>query len=330
MLITLGSPPSDTETESWYGVVAAAHARDLPASTPERSRVETDGKLRVPPVGARTVHVAAVDSGGAYEGVASLVLFTEENNRHTAFLDTLMVRPDARRHGVGATLWAAIRAELVADGRTSVSTVLELGGAGEAFVDSLGFTNVLPVGRYVQRVRQVLEGIPLPDRPALPEGLRFTDWQGVVPDHLAEAFTRAHEPLGDVQRGRLDERTPCWDAARIRAAAQLVEERGGTLFTSAVLDTTDGDAVVAYTEVALAAPSDIRAVQYDTLVVPSHRGRGLGRAVKRHHLERLHELRPGVREISTVVADDNRPMLAVNEALGYRRERPAGIFQTKL
>ncbi|MFI6699643.1 GNAT family N-acetyltransferase [Streptomyces sp. NPDC050509] len=330
MLITLGSPPSDAETESWYGVVTVAHARDLPASTPERSRVETEGKLRVPPVGGRTVHLAAVGPGGAYEGVASLVLFTEENNRHTAFLDTLMVRPDARRHGVGATLWAAIRAELVADGRTSVSTVLELGGAGEAFVDSLGFTNVLPLGRYVQRVRQVLEGIPLPDRPALPDGLRFTDWQGVVPDGLAAAFTRAHEPLGDVQRGQLDERTPCWDTGRIRAAARLVGERGGTLFTSAVLDTTDGDAVVAYTEVALAAPADIRAVQYDTLVVPSHRGLGLGRAVKRHHLERLHELRPGVREISTTVADDNRPMLAVNEALGYRRERPAGVFQTKL
>ncbi|MFC9427422.1 GNAT family N-acetyltransferase [Streptomyces sp. NPDC056987] len=330
MLITLGSPPSDAETESWYGVVAAAHARDLPASVPERSRVETEGKLRMPPVGGRSLHLAAVAPDGAYEGVASLVLFTERNNRHTAFLDTLIVRPDARRHGIGAALWAAIRAELVAGGRTSVSTVLELGGAGEAFVDSLGFTNVLPLGRYLQRVRQVLEGIPLPAHPALPDGLRFTDWQGVVPDRLAEAFTRAHEPLSDLQRGQLDERTPCWDTDRIRAAARLVEERGGTLFTSAVLDTNDADAVVAYTEVALAAPSDVRAVQYDTLVVPSHRGRGLARAVKRHHLERLHELRPGIREISTTVADDNRPMLAVNEALGYRRERPAGVFRTKL
>ncbi|MEV7087472.1 GNAT family N-acetyltransferase [Streptomyces sp. NPDC093085] len=340
MLITLGTPPSDAETDSWYGIAAAAHARDLPASTPERSRIETEGKLRVPPVGARTVHWAWAAPDGSYEGIASLVLPGEAVNRHTASLDTLVVRPDARRRGIGAALWAAVRAELVADGRASVSTVLEVGGAGEAFVDSLGFTNVLPLGRYVQRVRPVLEGIPLPDRPALPAGLRFTDWWGVVPDHLTAAFTRAHEPLSELQRGRLDGRTPHWDTDRIRAAARVVEARGGMLLTSAVLDpgagsgpgsgSGTGDDIVAFTQVALAAPGDTRAVQLDTLVVPSHRGRGLGRAVKRHHLERLHELLPGVREIGTVVADDNRPMLAVNEALGYRRERPAGVFQTKL
>ncbi|MFE7568927.1 GNAT family N-acetyltransferase [Streptomyces sp. NPDC057539] len=110
----------------------------------------------------------------------------------------------------------------------------------------------------------------------------------------------------------------------------MIEERGGVVLTAAVLDTTDGDAVVAYTEVVLSDPAGTRAIQYDTVVVPAHRGRGLGSAVTRLLRGRLGELHPGVREISTIVADENASMPAVNEALGYRRERPAGIFRMKL
>lgn len=67
---------------------------------------------------------------GSYDGVASLLLFTDERNRHTAVLDVLAVRPEARKRGTGTALWAAARAELAADGRTSVSTVLDPFGGG--------------------------------------------------------------------------------------------------------------------------------------------------------------------------------------------------------
>jgi len=66
------------------------------------------------------------------------------------------------------------------------------------------------------------------------------------------------------------------------------------------------------------------------VVVPAHRGRGIGRAVKRHMMATVAEARPAVREIGTTVADENGPMLAVNERLGYRRERTAGYFQVTL
>ncbi|MFJ2112594.1 MULTISPECIES: GNAT family N-acetyltransferase [unclassified Streptomyces] len=325
MLITLGNLPSDTETDAWHAVVVAAHDHDLPASVPEPSRVETAGKLRVPSASGRQVHLARVAPDGSYEGVASLLLFAGADNRHTACLSALVVRPDARRHGIGAELWTAIRAELTADGRVSVSALLEVGGAAEAFVDSLGFVNVLPLSWYVQRVPQALEEVPAP---VLPDGLRFVDWSGVVPDAHADAFAEARNTMRDAPGGHLDAVVDRWDARRVRAAARVVVDRGGEVLTSAVLD--GGGAVVAYTEVVLADPTDTRAVQYDTVVVPDRRGHGLGRAVKRHLLDSLSALRPCVREISTVVADDNTTMLAVNESLGYRRERPAGVFQTKL
>ncbi|RDG36814.1 GNAT family N-acetyltransferase [Streptomyces corynorhini] len=327
MLITLGNSPSAAETAAWHAVVVAAHDLDLPASVPEPSITETVGKLRVPSTGGRSVHMATTAPDGSYTGVASLMLFTEPANRHRAFLNALVVRPDARRHGVGAALWAAVRDELSSAGRGSVATVLEVGGAGEAFVDSLGFTNVLPLGWYVQRVRRALEEIP---PPSLPAGLRFADWTGVVPDAYAASFALAHEAMNDAPAGELAEGAERWDAERVRAAARVIEERGGVIHTSVVLDAARGDAVVAYTEVVLRDPADTRALQYDTVVVPDSRGHGLGRAVKRHLLDGLCELRPGVREITTTVADENTGMLAVNESLGYRRERAAGVFQLKL
>ncbi|MFD3519592.1 GNAT family N-acetyltransferase [Streptomyces sp. NPDC058653] len=331
MLMTLGTPPSEAETDAWHDVIAAAHLQDVPASVPEPGRTETAGKLRVQPPHARMLRLVWAAPDGSYDGVAALLLFTEEGNRHTALLDALVVRPEARRRGVGARLWSAIRAELTADGRTSVSTMLELGGAGEAFVDGLGFGKALPLAWYVQRVREANTRLP---QARLPDGYRFEDWNGVVPDALAEEFARAHDVMRDAPGG-VEERTPRWDAERVRGAARLVDDRGGIILTSVVLAEADGagegvDRVAAYTELVLRDPSHTRALQYDTVVVPEHRGRGLGRAVKRHLLGRLAERHPRVREISTTVADDNAPMLAVNAALGYRRERPAAIFQAKL
>lgn len=330
MLMTLGTPPSEAETDAWHDVIAAAHLQDVPASVPEPGRTETAGKLRVRSPNARMLHLVWAAPDGSYDGVATLLLFTEESNRHTAFLDALVVRPEARRRGVGAQLWGAIRAELTADGRSSVSTMLELGGAGEAFVDGLGFSKVLPLAWYVQRVPEADAELP---EARLPDGYRFVDWEGVVPDALADEFARAHEVMEDAPSGGMDEQTPSWDRERVRGAARLIDDRGGILLTSVVLADADGTgtgSVAAYTELVLRDPSHARALQYDTVVVPEHRGRGLGRAVKRHLLGTLAERHPGVREVSTSVADDNAPMLAVNAALGYRRERPVGIFQAKL
>ncbi|WP_405675971.1 GNAT family N-acetyltransferase [Streptomyces sp. NBC_01511] len=343
MLMTLGTPPSEAETDAWHDVIAAAHLQDVPASVPEPGRTETAGKLRVESPNGRMLHLVWAAPDGSYDGVATLLLFTEESNRHTAFLDALVVRPEARRRGVGGQLWGAIRAELTADGRSSVSTMLELGGAGEAFVDGLGFSKVLPLAWYVQRVREAHAELP---QPRLPDGYRFADWEGVVPDALADEFARAHDVMRDAPSGGVDEQTPSWDAERVRGAARLIDDRGGIILTSVVLAEADGTgtgaadstggagtgvgSVAAYTELVLRDPSHTRALQYDTVVVPEHRGRGLGRAVKRRLLSTLTERHPGVREISTSVADDNAPMLAVNAALGYRRERPAGIFQAKL
>ncbi|MFJ9338142.1 GNAT family N-acetyltransferase [Streptomyces sp. NPDC101733] len=316
----LSVPPTDAETDLWWALQVAAHAADaadLPG-LPAPARVETAGRLRVAPVRGRLVHWATGDG----DGQAALLLFTDPGNTHTAFLEELTVRPDARRRGLGTALWERVREELLAGGRTSVELVADLGGPGAAFAGSLGFRNVLPMGWYVQDLAD-----RAPEAPAAP-GYEFLTWPGPVPEEWAGAAAVAHGAMEDAPGGDGDERFPSWTGERVRAVQQLVVDRGGEIITVAAV-TPDGE-VAAYTVLVLPDPQGSRALQYDTVVVPGHRGRGLGRAVKLRMVAEAAARRPGLRRIGTTVADENTSMRAVNEALGYRRERAAALFQLKL
>ncbi|NXY94991.1 GNAT family N-acetyltransferase [Streptomyces sp. BR123] len=316
----LTPPPSDAEAEAWRKVLADALAADLPQlSAP--TRVEVAGRLRVPPARGRAALWAAED------GVAGLLLFTDEENRHTAFLDVLTVRPRARRQGLGTALWQQVREELLARGRTSVTAQIDLGGPGQAFAESLGFTSVLSMAWYVQDVPQAQRSLPVREA-AAPPGYELVCWPGPVPDAWAAAAARAHCAMDDAPTGDADVQVPAWTPDRLHAAQQLILDRGGALTTVAAV-TPEGE-VAAYTELVLPDPDGPRALQYDTVVVPGHRGLGLGRTVKLRMLAEAADRHPALRAVATTVADENAPMRAVNEALGYRRERGTALFQLTL
>ncbi|MEU6861719.1 GNAT family N-acetyltransferase [Streptomyces sp. NPDC046876] len=331
----LTPPPSDAEADAWRDVLAAVQAADLP-QLPPPSRVEVSGRIQAAPTRGRAAlwaaeagaagaagDGAARDRAAGMLGVAGLLLFSDEGNRHTAFLDVLAVRPGARRQGHGTALWQRVREALLADGRSSVSAVVDLGGPGQAFAESLGFTEALRMAWYVQDVTA-----PGPEQVPLPPGYTLPCWPGLVPDAWAEAAATAHGAMEDAPSGETDELIETWTAGRLHAAQQLILDRGGAITTVAAA-TPQGE-VAAYTELVLPDPDGPRAIQYDTVVVPGHRGRGLGRAVKLRMLAEAAARHPALRTIATTVADDNAPMRAVNETLGYRRERAAAVFQLKL
>lgn len=319
-------PPTDAETDAWIAVLTAAQAVDLPQAPPP-SRTEVAGRLRVTPARGRAALWAA--DGGA--GVAALLLFTDEANAHTAYLDVLAVRPDARRRGLGRALWEQVRAELLAQGRSSVMTLVDLGGPGERFARSLGFQNALPMAWYEQDVTrqpQAAAGATSPVAAAIAPGYALRAWHGLVPDDWAGPLATAHGAMDDAPTGDIDEKTETWTPDKLHAAHRLILDRGGEITTVAAV--TAAGEVAAYTELVLPDPAGPRALQYDTVVAPAHRGNGLGRAVKLHMLELARRRYPALRRIATTVADENTPMRAVNESLGYRLDRPAAYYQLSL
>jgi GNAT superfamily N-acetyltransferase len=66
-------------------------------------------------------------------------------------------------------------------------------------------------------------------------------------------------------------------------------------------------------------PAEISRVvaQEDTLVMPGHRGHRLGMLMKIANLLQLQRDLPGHPAITTFNAEENRPMLDVNEAVGF-------------
>ncbi|HKC19919.1 MAG TPA: hypothetical protein VKE27_09840 [Candidatus Dormibacteraeota bacterium] len=67
--------------------------------------------------------------------------------------------------------------------------------------------------------------------------------------------------------------------------------------------------------------------QMFTGVLPSARGRGLGKWIKAAMLQRLHEIYPEAEWVSTGNADSNGPMLAINHRLGFKRHRANVEYQ---
>ena len=84
--------------------------------------------------------------------------------------------------------------------------------------------------------------------------------------------------------------------------------------------------LVGYTALGIVPGTDI-ARQGDTVVEVAHRNRGIGRSLKARMLLRLLDERPDVHRIRTDNAASNAPMLAINNALGFRTVRSNGGWQ---
>jgi hypothetical protein len=88
--------------------------------------------------------------------------------------------------------------------------------------------------------------------------------------------------------------------------------------------------LVGFTEVGLARADRRRAFQWGTMVLSAHRGHRLGLLLKLVVLQELAVASPATRCVSTWNAQENGPMIAVNEALGARTNGWILALQRKL
>ena len=118
-----------------------------------------------------------------------------------------------------------------------------------------------------------------------------------------------------------------WDAARVREHDDRMAESGRQVITSAAEHTPSGR-LAGYSEVVVSDERPV-AVQEDTLVLREHRGHRLGMLLKIATAEALAEV-PRIEAIVTWNAEENRPMLDVNEAMGFRAVGAEGAWQRRV
>ncbi len=321
---------------AFHATYHAAHVHGREVSTPwmlEEMRADFLGQR----TGERTCGFSGyVDGRVVAVGVVELPL---KDNTHLAHVEVYTL-PEMRGRGYGSAMLAHLTALVRAEGRRTLTVEVAApydapaDGAGHPDVDFLtrrGFTfslgNVmrmldLPVD--TERLRRLAAEVA-------PYHADYTlrRFRGPVPEDILESFGALIGTLmTEAPSGGTELEPEQFDAERIRSDEAVFAASGRTKLTTIAL-ASDGD-VVAYSELVVPAHDPGRVYQWGTLVKPAHRGHRLGLAAKVANLQWLHEEHPDARLLVTYNAEVNAPMIAVNEAMGFRPVERLVELQKKL
>jgi mycothiol synthase len=220
----------------------------------------------------------------------------------------VLVRPEARRDGIGTELLAKVVERARAVGAASFFAH-HSDEAGAAFALRMG---AVDDQRDVHAELRLREG-ELPE-PSLPEGWRLESWSGAAPEELVESYARARAAIDDAPTPGEMAREPI-DVAWVRRMEATAAARGRE---SRVTVALDGAGVVgSFTDLRVSAPPCPISTTDDTATIEAVRGLGLAYAVKLESLRRLRAERPDVEVVRTVNAEHNGAMRAVNTKAGF-------------
>jgi GNAT superfamily N-acetyltransferase len=245
------------------------------------------------------VLMAEIEGEVVGAGRASLNTWTSEEGAAHALV---MVHPDHRGRGVGASLYNSLEWHLRDVGARRVEAWAADDEASEAWCRNRGYERSHEI-RFSRLDLSDLE--KLPPVPTMPDGVTVTSFAEAGPEaaHALDAETTVDEP-GDMTLDSVaydDWLTGIWNNP-------LLDRDASTIVL------VDGEPA-AYT--LIQADRDVgRAWSGGTGTLRQHRGRGLAKIAKSVALRRAAQ--SGVTEAFTSNDEVNAPMLAVNEWLGYR------------
>jgi GNAT superfamily N-acetyltransferase len=267
--------------------------------------------------------LAATDGAGATVGIAMLQVPKREN-RHQVTVD-VRVFPEFRRRGIGTALVAETERWATAAGRDILHAEVEHPVRPSAidtaapFARNLGFEAVMPA--HTRQLRLP----PDPDRMSqlhheaaqAAVGYRTFAFAAPWPEAYLDDCCRLQRRMStDAPSGDADHEEEIWDAARVKEADDLARAQGLTRLV-AVAEHLASGRLVAFSEIAVPEANPVEGWQWATLVLREHRGHRLGLAVKLANLAQLQSTFPSARRVVTGNAQENAPMIAVNEMMGF-------------
>jgi GNAT superfamily N-acetyltransferase len=154
-------------------------------------------------------------------------------------------------------------------------------------------------------------------------------WAGATPENwLADLITLRTRMSTDAPYAGLDIDEEPWDEARIAQRDAAATADGRVSLTVAARDEHTGR-LVGFSELDIPHDRTRPAQQGDTLVLAEHRGHRLGMLLKLANLFALQSLDSVPPMVTTFNAEENRHMLDVNEAIGFRAVGHAGCWRKR-
>ncbi len=255
-----------------------------------------------------------------------------------------------RGRGIGTALFGHLEDLSVAAGRPTlqVTALHTVPPGGERVPSSTGFGDLPaadPGVRFLTgrgyRLRQI-KRVSFLDLPIAPDVLtalreeaqgkagddyRVVQWSGRTPPAWIGDIAVLRERMSiDEPSGGLDQDDDPWDEARVVATDSKLLAAGKLALTVAVEHRPTGR-LAGHTELWLSPDRSRPVQQHDTLVLAEHRGHRLGMLLKIANLQQLAWVNPASPFVHTFNAEENRHMLAVNEAIGYRSVGAEGAWR---
>lgn len=165
---------------------------------------------------------------------------------------------------------------------------------------------------------------------AAASGYRVVSWTAPTPAEFVEGYAWLKSRMStDAPSAGLDVDEEAWDAERLARHDARYVEAGQTLLVTAAQHVETGE-LAAFNELMISADRTRATHQHDTLVAGSHRGHRLGMLVKCSALVAWRDIAPDSPRVITYNAEENRPMLDINEAIGFRAVSYEGAWQKRI
>lgn len=269
--------------------------------------------------------------------VAQATLETSTSEGFDLSWALLGVHPQFQGRGIGRALADAVEEAARADGRRKVVTYVpgrSLDGARRAsptgfgsisadarstrFMDARGYTF-----EQVERMSRLelpvagLDAQLAAAEAATGSEYRAHTWVDFTPEGWREdRALLATRMSTDAPTAGLEEPEDVWTVERLLAAEERRRDNPRRHLVAAAEHVPTGR-LVGYTVLSVPAQPHRAVQQYATLVLREHRGHRLGMLLKVANLAHLARYAPGHPSILTFNAEENRPMLDVNEAVGF-------------
>ena len=159
---------------------------------------------------------------------------------------------------------------------------------------------------------------------------RVVQWELPTPDEYVDGYAWMKSRMStDAPSAGLETDEETWDAARLHQHDAQYLNGGRRMLVTAAQHVGTGE-LCAFNELVIGPDPATASHQDDTLVLSTHRGHRLGMLVKAEGLLAWRELVPDSPRVITYNAEENRPMLDINEALGFVPQTYEGAWKKVL